>query len=135
MADGLGLSVTQRAMLLERVMARACALTRPASRDAVARLVAEAVGLECGATAPDIGRFVCGEHCCDGDLGRMVPCARPIWSMMGADEMQMVTFADCPDPDEWDGDERRHVRGISTITDPAEALRLIATHVLRSDNV
>ena len=130
MADGLGLSVTQRAMLLERVMARACALTRPASRDAVARLVAEAVGLECGATAPDIGRFVCGEHCCDGDLGRMVPCARPIWSMMGADETQMVVFADCPDPDAWDGDERRHVPGISAVTDPAEALTLIALAVL-----
>lgn len=29
-------------------------LTRPASRDAVARLVAEALGLECGATAPTL---------------------------------------------------------------------------------
>ena len=105
-------------------------LSRPASRDAVARLVAEAVGLECGATAPDIGRFVCGEHCCDGDLGRMVPCARPIWSMMGADETQMVVFADCPDPDAWDGDERRHVPGISAVTDSAGALALIALTVL-----
>lgn len=69
-------------------------LSRPASRDAVARLVAEAVGLECGATAPSFGRYVCGEHCCDGDIGRMTPCARSIWSMMGANETQMVVFAD-----------------------------------------
>ena len=31
-------------------------LSRPASRDALARLVAEAVGLECGATAPTFAR-------------------------------------------------------------------------------
>lgn len=105
-------------------------LSRPDSRDAIARLVAAKVGIECGATAPDFARFVCGAHCCDGERGRMVPCSRPIWSMMGADETQMVTFADCPDPDEWGGDERRHVPGISAITDPAEALRLIALAVL-----
>lgn len=107
-----------------------CDLTRPASRDAVARLVAEAAGLECGATEPDLGRYVCGEHCCDGEIGRMVPCARPVWSMMGANETQMVLFADCPDPAEWDGDERIHVPGISAITDPTEALTAIALHVL-----
>lgn len=105
-------------------------LTIAASRDAVARLVAERLGLTCGAMAPDLGRFACGEHCCDGDRGRMVPCARPIWSMMGADETQMVVFADCPDPDAWGGDERRHVPGISAVTDPAEALTLIALAVL-----
>ena len=107
-----------------------CDLSDPGSRDAVARMVAERVGLVCGATAPDFARFVCGEHCCDGDRGLMVPCSRPIWSMMGADETQMVTFADCPDPDEWDGDERRHIPGISAVTDPADALRLIALSVL-----
>lgn len=107
-----------------------CDLTRPESRDAIARLVAERVGLEVGATAPDFARFVCGEHCCDGERGRMVPCSRPIWSMMGADETQMVTFADCPDPGEWGGEARRHVPGVGTITDPGDALARIATHVL-----
>lgn len=120
---GFGLTIEAQIDLLSD-------LSRPDSRDAVARLVAAKVGIECGATAPDFARFVCGEHCCDGERGRMVPCSRPIWSMMGADETQMVTFADCPDPDEWGGDERRHVPGISAITDPAEALRLIALAVL-----
>ena len=110
-----------------------CDLTRPASRDAVARLVAERVDLTCGATAPDFGRYACGEHCCDGRTGRMVPCSWHVWSMM-AEHDQMVLFADCPDPDEWDGDERRHVPGISAITDPAEALTLIATTVLGASN-
>jgi hypothetical protein len=41
---------------------------------------------------------------------------------MGDDETQMVTFADCPDPDEWDGDERRHVPNIDTLTSPTDAL-------------
>lgn len=97
-------------------------LSRPASRDAMARWLAAHHGLTVGATAPDFGRYVCGEHCCDGQRGRMVPCARPIWSLMGA-EGTMVTFADCPDPDAWGGDERCHVPGISALTNPAEALR------------
>ena len=97
--------------------------------DALSRILAARVGLVVGATAPGWGRFVCGERCCDGERGRMVPCSRPIWSLMGENETQMVTFADCPDPDEWDGDERRHVPGISTLTSPTEALfaALIAT--------
>lgn len=117
-------------LLIEAQLDLLTDLTRPASRDAVARLVAEAVWLGCGATAPDFRRFTCGEHCCDGKRGRMTPCDRKIWSMMGADETQMVIFADCPDPDEWGGGERRHVPGISEVTDPAEALALIAAAVL-----
>lgn len=106
-----------------------CDLTRPASRDWWARYLAQRLGLTVGATAPDFGRYTCGEHCCDGDNGRMVPCSRPIWSLMAADETQLMMFADCPDPGEWDGGDRRHVPGISALTDPAEALAAACIHV------
>lgn len=95
-------------------------LSRPASRDAVARLVAEAVGLECGATAP--GLFLLTDP-------------EPVW------------WLDCiTGDDEKDADARcafhdsprvamqtfltQRVAGISAVTDPADALALIAIHIL-----
>lgn len=109
-------------------------LTRPASRDAVARMVAEEVGMfpfdgttaTTLATAPGFGRFVCGEHNNDDD--DLVTCRLPVWTMALCDrhDLVMMTFASCG----CDTDDRRIVPGISTVTDPTEALRLIALRVL-----
>lgn len=74
-----------------------CDLTRPASRDAVARLVAAKLGWLFGALVNDL------------ESGRAATMAA-LFREVG-------------------------VATTSTTTDPAEALRLIATHVLRSDNV
>ena len=87
-------------------------LTRPDSRDAVARLVAAKVGIECWATAPAF-RF--------NEAMRM-------WFLKDAREHSLdVGFAST-----MEHTQRRDVRvpGISAITDPAEALRLIALAVL-----
>ena len=99
-----------------------CDLSRPASMDAVARLVAAKVGLVCGATAPEFKRTVGG----DGWLFR---------AGWGAPEVEFVegvrkwtTFNPIRPTDFF---LAASLDGIGTITDPAEALRLIATHVLR----
>jgi hypothetical protein len=47
-------------------------------------------------------------------------CGRAIWSLMGAEGFDPITFAECGD----DGNERVIVPGISAVTNPAEALRL-----------
>ena len=51
----------------------------------------------------------------------MEQCDRPIWSLLGADGMDPVTFAECgiESPD-----DREIVPGISALTDPAAALAL-----------
>ncbi len=96
-------------------------LSDPAGMDRGARYLAERVGLTCGATAPAWGRYVCGEHCADGDTGRMERCSRHIWSLMGADGLDPVEFAECgiEAPD-----DREIAPGISTLTNPAAALAL-----------
>jgi hypothetical protein len=86
-----------------------------------ARWLATRVGMDPGVTAPSWERLQCRQHCCDGATGEIVDCTRPVWSIMGADDVYVI-FADCPDPEEWDGDDVRHVPGISDLTDPAEAL-------------
>lgn len=96
-------------------------LDSPLAMCHAARRLAGRLGLEPGVTAPSWERFSCREHCCDGETGQMVGCTRPVWSIMGADDVYVI-FADCPDPEAWDGSERRHVPGISDLTDPAEAL-------------
>lgn len=83
-------------------------LSRPASMDALARLVAAKVGIECGATAPEL---------------RQVTVALPDgtesngWALLGAPGEQYLFFD-------------RNVPGISAITDPAEALARVAIAVL-----
>ena len=103
-----------------------CDLSRPASMDAVARLVAAKVGLVCGATAPEFKRTVGG----DGWLFR---------AGWGAPEVEFVegvrkwtTFNPIRPTDFF---LAASLDGIGTITDPADALRLIALHVLRSPDV
>ena len=89
-----------------------CDLTRPDSRDAVARLVAAKVGIECGATAPAF-RF--------NEAMRM-------WFLKDAREHSLdVGFAST-----MEHTQPRDVRvpGISAITDPAEALARVAIVVL-----
>jgi hypothetical protein len=99
-------------------------LTRPASRDAVVRLVAEALGMECGATAPELRLL---QFYSDGEPNHswlLVVTARPTrpgyrwWSFHSEGE----------DPDGADG--WTLVPGVSAVTDPTEALTLIAVSVL-----
>jgi len=80
-------------------------LSRPASMDAVARLVAARLGVKCGAIAPPLSLLRRG--------------GVPTWCLGGEDGWQWITNDLVP--------------GICpvTITDPADALRLIALHVLR----
>lgn len=85
-----------------------------------ARWLAEQLGMDPGATAPGWAQYPCGEHCCNGETGEMAACTRPVWSL-GTDE-GFVLFMDCPNPEAWDGEERRHVPGIGDLTDPAAAL-------------
>lgn len=107
-----------------------CDLTRPASRDAVARLVAEKVGLVRGATAPILLR-----------IKGMDPST--IWSLSVRSDIDMdkspsvtVDQRGFVEPGAFpDSPIATVVPGISAITDPAEALRLIALHVLRSPDV
>ena len=95
-------------------------LDSPLAMCHAARWLATRLGMEPGATAPGWGQYTCGEHCCNGETGEMADCSRQVWSL-GTDE-GFVLFMDCPNPEAWDGDERRHVPGISDLTDPAEAL-------------
>jgi hypothetical protein len=99
-------------------------LSRPASRDAVARLVAEALGMECGATAPEIRLL---QFYSDGEPNHswlLVVTAQPArsgyrwWSFHSEGE----------DPDGAEG--WTLVPGISAVTDPTEAITLIALKVL-----
>lgn len=94
-------------------------ISDPAGMDRAARWLAAHYGLAVGATAPDFGRYVCGEHCADGDTGRMEACHAPIWSLM-VSGLDPIIFADCNGED---GDDRCHVPSISALTDPAEAMR------------
>lgn len=96
-------------------------LDSPLAMCHAARWLATRLGMDPGVTAPSWERLQCRQHCCDGATGEMVDCTRPVWSIMGADDVYVI-FADCPDPEEWDGDDVRHVPGISALTDPAEAL-------------
>jgi len=85
-----------------------------------ARWLATRLGMNPGVTAPGWAQYLCGEHCCNGETGEMAACTRPVWSL-GTDE-GFVLFMDCPNPEAWDGEECRHVPGISDLTDPAAAL-------------
>lgn len=91
-------------------------LRRPASRDAVARLVAGAVGLECGATAPML-------HLRDS--------WRPArWVVVGHHDEREFTHERpsgyiAPNPGSW-----FLIPALAGITDPAEALAIIADAVL-----
>ena len=89
-----------------------------ASRDAVARLVAEAVGMACGVTAPT--------------FHRVFPCW---WEMVctGRAGIRAMVFCEPADVESDPTSLRGHkvgVTGISAVTDPAEALALIALAVL-----
>jgi hypothetical protein len=99
-------------------------LTRPASRRELTAMVAEAMGLECGATAPDL---ILAPSFCDGErthswllVGPAGPAGfgRRWWSFHSEGE----------DPDGADG--WTLVPGVSAVTDPTEALTLIAVSVL-----
>jgi hypothetical protein len=95
-------------------------LDSPLAMCHAARWLATRLGCDPGATAPGWAQYPCGEHCCNGETGEMAACTRPVWSL-GTDE-GFVLFMDCPNPEAWDGEECRHVPGISDLTDPAEAL-------------
>lgn len=109
-------------------------LSRPASRRELMDAVATAHDVD-GTHGLTLGCFPCGEHCCDGDTGEMQPCGRRLWSLMGLYPEAMVEFADCPNPEHWSGEERIHVPGISSVTDPAEALALITIATLGASDV
>lgn len=97
-----------------------CDLTRPASRDVVARLVASAAGMDptSGTTFKRI------------EIGG---APHPTWHLASATFAHVWVSAPA---DGWYGGWWIHfISGISEVTDPAEALRLIATHVLRSTDV
>lgn len=108
-SDGFAVTVAAQAERLSD-------LSRPASRDAVARLVAEAVGLTCGATAPVLTRigsqWVLTAYYVEGPVESRF-CY--FWEPNGLG-------VSCGVP------------GISAVTDPAEALALIALHVLGAPN-
>ena len=97
----------------EAHLALICDLSRPASRDAVARLVAEALGLRAYATAPTLrqhlymrgARWELG----DGDL-------RCVWHGVPTDHSSHQNYIYAPD--------------IAATGDAAEALTLIAVSVL-----
>lgn len=95
-------------------------LTRPASRDAVARLVAERLGIRCDSTAPTFKR---------SDRAGMTsndPTVGAFWVMWSDySEAQWHDFDDWPP-----GRRRFRLAKIGTITDPATALTLIAIAVL-----
>ena len=82
-------------------------LSRPASRDAVARVVAEAVGLECGATAPEFAHYLWGWQ-----LGS--PSRSRGFCGLGPSASSYYIL----------------IPGIHDVADPAEALALIALAVL-----
>ena len=112
----------ERQFLIDVELDLACDISRPASMDAVARLVAERIGFVCGTTAPEFKRTVGG----DGWLFR---------AGWGAPEVEFVegvrkwtTFNPIRPTDFF---LAASLDGIGTITDPAEALRLIALYVLR----
>ena len=102
-----------------------CDLTHPASRDAVARLVAARVGLVCGATAPTLLRIK--------GVG-----SGTIWSLSVRSDTDMSKSPSVTidqrvfvEPNVFpDSPLSTVVPRISVITDPTEALRLIALHVL-----
>lgn len=107
-----------------------CDLTRPASRDAVARLVAAKLGIECGATAPILLR-----------IKGVDPST--IWSLSVRSDIDMdripsvtVDQRGFVEPGAFpDSPIATVVPGISVVTDPAEALRLIALHVLGAERL
>jgi hypothetical protein len=119
-----GMHEDERDALTAANLALLCDPSRPASRDAVARLVAEALGMECGATAPELRPF---QFYSDGEPNHswlLVVTAHPArsgyrwWSFHSEGE----------DPDGAEG--WTLVPGISAVADPAEALTLIAISTL-----
>lgn len=103
-----------RCLYTEAMLDLLCDLTRPASRDAVARLVAESVGLECGATAPAFwSDCAAQDHSC-------------YWL-----DANSVGFNFCALPrDPHDLTRHVHIPALAGVTNPAEALALIADAVL-----
>lgn len=107
-----------RTLCIDTEIALLCDLTRWQSQRAMERLVADALGLDIGPTAPsfysstsrrsDGLRFWC--------LGEDVYWTSTHWS-----DLECV-YDDSPTP------------GISDVTDPAEALTMVALHVLGSPN-
>ena len=99
-------------------------LSRPASRDAVCRLVAERVGFRCGPTAPGFCHTEASESARDNDGA---PCGdgwpAGWWLSDPFGGMQFFTAED------WCPDDSVQIAGLPD-DDPIEALRLIALHVL-----
>lgn len=96
-----------------------CDLARPESRDAVVRLVAEKVEL-------------------DTSAGLMLRRSAPYWILCAGPQVE--------DGEQWDGEldfgstpsgdwPRRQIFALATVADPAEALRIIALHVLGESDV
>ena len=83
--------------------------------------------LELDPTDVAIGRFYCGEHCCNGQTGEMVKCDRRVWSVGNGD--WNVNFSDCPGPENWDGEEDQHIPGIPEILDRPAAIAAILLHL------
>ena len=94
-------------------------LSRPDSRDAIARLVAAKVGIECGATAPEFRQTT-------GSLGG--------WVLNGGKGVrsvhEFVTRAPHPARGNLPTRGVTLVPALLGVNDPAEALRLIALAVL-----
>lgn len=99
-------------------LALLCDLSRPDSRDAVARLVAAKVGIECGATAP---QWAQEEYHVDGE--------RTACWILSSKDRSVVFYGDYDSgPDGYS--VYRRVSGVDNITDPAEALARVAIAVL-----
>ena len=96
-------------------------LSRPDSRDAIARLVAAKVGIGCGATAPTFCRM---DRAAIRTSDPETPAFWAMWSGYSG-EAQWHDFDDWPERP-----HRRRLPGIGAITDPAEALARVAIAVL-----
>jgi len=111
-----------RDMRVAAVVARLTSMD-PASRDAIARLVADAVGLECGATAP---RFAADES-----------HEERVWYMTTEHSSHLFWQARSRcwiiEGDHVVAGRATDVPGISTLTDPTAALTAIALRVLGGD--
>ena len=103
------------AVTVDAQVERLCDLTRPASRDAVARLVAKRLGLNFGTTAPAFW------------IRDAEPPAR--WVLDGAWDDREFTYERPrgyvpPEPGGW-----LLVPSLAGVTDPAESLALIVRHL------
>ena len=97
-------------------------LSRPASRDAWARWLAERVGLTVGNTAPVWQYEYPSPSPRDADGAPHREDHPALWALTGLD-FEWAYFASDDEDAEWFPERWHNVPGISALTDPSEALR------------